>query len=273
MAASTHCRGRNFRWVNSIVFGNDAENNADFSGALVGASGHNLIGTDPRFVRNPSPGTDGEWGTDDDDFGDLRPAANSAAVDTGLDAALPDEIEADLAGNPRLFGSHVDLGVHETQASPAEGRETPSNVVNTLTDTIDFYDGVVSLREALFYAETLDEPFSTIVFDESLDGETILLDGLDLIISTSVHIDASMRDSLTIDAGGKSRVFAVCGGPSEVAIENLHITGGFAPEGGGIYNAGASMTILDCVLTENEAVNNGGAVYSRNGSLSWRIPS
>ena len=52
----------------------------------------NLIGIDPKFVRNPSDGGDG-WGDDpettdmdesaNDDYGDLRLKAASPAIDAG----------------------------------------------------------------------------------------------------------------------------------------------------------------------------------------------
>src|SRR5262249_22526261 len=45
------------------------------------------LNSDPLFVRTPSPGTDGHWGTEDDDYGDLRLRATSPAIDHGSDAA------------------------------------------------------------------------------------------------------------------------------------------------------------------------------------------
>src|SRR5690606_13172794 len=41
-------------------------------GCPVGATCTDVLDEDPRFVRAPSPGPDGVWGTDDDDYGDLR---------------------------------------------------------------------------------------------------------------------------------------------------------------------------------------------------------
>ena len=49
---------------------------------------NNLMGIDPGFVRAPSPGPDGIWGSADDDYGDLRLASGeSPAVDAGDSSA------------------------------------------------------------------------------------------------------------------------------------------------------------------------------------------
>jgi autotransporter-associated beta strand protein len=63
------------------------------------------INSDPQFVRNPSPGPDGTWGTSDDDFGDLRLRLDSPCIDAGSNFEpedFPLDIATDAAGNPRL---------------------------------------------------------------------------------------------------------------------------------------------------------------------------
>lgn len=99
-------------------------------------------GLDPLFVRTPSAGTDGVWGTNDDDYGDLRLSAGSPAIDSGNSVALPPDsldvdrdsniteaLPVDLAGFPRFVddpavtntgpGSapHVDRGTYEAQVN------------------------------------------------------------------------------------------------------------------------------------------------------------
>ena len=69
------------------------------------------INADPRFVRNPSYGIDGKWGTADDDFGDLRLRSNSPCIDAGNNSAVPAGITTDLDGLARF----VDIpGVPDT---------------------------------------------------------------------------------------------------------------------------------------------------------------
>jgi hypothetical protein len=77
--------------------------------------GYGCIDADPLFVRTPSSGDDGVWGTHDDDYGDLHLQPNSPCVDAGANNALPadtidldedgdtvERIPLDLGGNPRF---------------------------------------------------------------------------------------------------------------------------------------------------------------------------
>ncbi len=90
------------------------------------ASCESILDTDPLFVRPPDPGPDGTWGTDDDDYGDLRLQEESPALDFGRSDFLPPDafdldsdgdtaelLPVDLAGEPRVVGSEVDLGAYE----------------------------------------------------------------------------------------------------------------------------------------------------------------
>lgn len=75
------------------------------------------ISQDPMFVQPPHPGPDGQWGTADDDYGDLRLLAASICVDTGdNDYVVGGQ---DLDGLPRVIDGTgdglaiVDMGAHE----------------------------------------------------------------------------------------------------------------------------------------------------------------
>ena len=81
------------------------------------------IRLDPLYVRNPSKGLDGLWGTPDDDYGDLRLKANSPCIDTGSNQGTGlGVVPTDMAGNPRIFDyplnaintATVDMGAYET---------------------------------------------------------------------------------------------------------------------------------------------------------------
>src|SRR5262249_20642454 len=87
------------------------------------------LNSDPLFVRTPSPGTDGQWGTPDDDYGDLRLRPASPGIDQGDNTAVtapafPTDATGtiiDLDGNPRIVDGNddttatVDLGAYEFQ--------------------------------------------------------------------------------------------------------------------------------------------------------------
>ncbi len=102
-----------------------------------GATGIGNNGSDPEFLRVPSPGPNGTWGDADDNYGDLRPLANSAidsadfqyvnadTYDIDGDGNVTERTPLDLAGNPRFFDitnvpntgpgnpPHVDRGAYE----------------------------------------------------------------------------------------------------------------------------------------------------------------
>ncbi len=110
--------------TNCIMWNNKPDEIVDASGAETtvsnsdvqgGYEGGGNIDADPLFVQNPNPGPDGEWGTEDDDFGDLRLRPGSPCIDSADNSAVsPDEtdldddgdtdepIPLDLDGNPRF---------------------------------------------------------------------------------------------------------------------------------------------------------------------------
>jgi hypothetical protein len=84
------------------------------------------INADPMFIRDPNPGPDDEWGTEDDDYGDVRLEAASPCIDAADNTAVPPDTLTDLDGNPRFleipetpdtgFGDPpiVDMGAYES---------------------------------------------------------------------------------------------------------------------------------------------------------------
>jgi len=110
---------------NSVIWGSDGwpidnvfdavditVNHSVIEGGWTG-EGIDNIDADPLFTRNPSPGDDGEWGTSDDDYGDLCPQYGSATIDAGANDAVPADVETDIMSNPRIVNGTVDIGAHE----------------------------------------------------------------------------------------------------------------------------------------------------------------
>ncbi len=127
--------------TNTILWGNSPDQisddpapyslivrNSDIQGGCPsGAYCVQVINADPLFFSNPIPGEDGLWGTDDDDYGDLRLKCASPAIDAGNNSAVPSGTTHDRLGNPRFVdiasvvdtgnGSSpiVDMGAYEAQ--------------------------------------------------------------------------------------------------------------------------------------------------------------
>ena len=196
--------------------------------------------------------------------GDYRLAENSQAINAGNNDYVTTEV--DLAGNARIVDVIVDLGAYEFPVSPSGDAETPSTVVTTELDVIDFTDGLISLREAILYAA----PGETVTFDASLTGCTITLGGSELRIDKSLSIDADSVGGITVNANGGSRVFYFDGERDNLAVNlrALTITGGNAEAGGGIYSASAALALSACTVSGNGANGSGGGIYSTGaGSL------
>jgi len=132
-----HLAGGNPTIANSIVALGEAPSDPDLSGSETLAGDYNLIGVwdagtppgehskwgtsgaplDPGFVRDPSPGGDDIWGTEDDDCGDLHLTSMSPAINAGSNELAKDASEVplatDLDGKQRIVYGTVDMGAYE----------------------------------------------------------------------------------------------------------------------------------------------------------------
>src|SRR6516225_3043478 len=96
-----------------------------------------------------------------------------------------------------------------------ENRTVPSTlVVTSATDS-----GPGSLRDTIAAAHSGD----TIVFDPSLDGQTIILTSGEVAFNQSLSIRGLGADHLTISGNGTSRVFDLTGSGANITIANLAI--------------------------------------------------
>jgi len=122
-------------WGNTSATGEQIDNSDGASPSVTysciegGWSGERNIDGNPMFVRDPSAGPDEEWGTADDDYGDLHLACGSPCLDAGTnttDPALPD---TDADGGPRIVNDMVDMGAYEGIGGNAFVVTPPSVVV------------------------------------------------------------------------------------------------------------------------------------------------
>jgi CSLREA domain-containing protein len=157
-------------------------------------------------------------------------------------------------------------------------------VVTTLADTVDFTDGVTSLREAIFAANTVPGA-DTIDFAPALTAggpAKILLTQGELKITDALTITGPGANLLTIDASGNdptpgindgrgSSIFNIGDGNNTnnfaAQLSGLTLTGGDAYEGAGAVINHENLTIANCTVTGNSGSLAGG-VFSALGNLT-----
>src|SRR5262249_3611761 len=114
--------------------------------------------------------------------------------------------------------------------------------------------GAGSLRADIAAAHSGDR----IVFDPSLNGQTITLTSGELLINQSLSILGPGADQLTVSGNNAGRVFDLTGSGTNVAIRGLKIADGLAVQGGGIQNLADNLTISDVNLSNDQAVGGAG---------------
>src|ERR1022692_4099399 len=128
-------------------------------------------------------------------------------------------------------------------------------VVTNLADS-----GPGTLRSAITNAAS----GAVITFDPSLSGASITLSNT-LTINTNLTIDASaLPGGLQINGNGTVQIFNVASN-TFVFLNSLTITNGYSTNfsasvlvgGGGIYNGG-TLTLTNCTLSGNSAINGSG---------------
>jgi CSLREA domain-containing protein len=173
---------------------------------------------------------------------------------------------------------------------PLEDRRLLAVVtVTTLADTVDFNDGVTSLREAIFATNTVPGA-DTIDFAPVLTASgqaTVLLTHGELAITDSLTIDGPGASLLAIDASGNdptpdvnngdgSRIFSTspAGGrfstdvPANLSISGLTLTGGDSRGSGGAILCTGMLNAVDCIICDNAAsVRGGGISLGKDASL------
>lgn len=114
--------------------------------------------------------------------------------------------------------------------------------------------GPGSLRADIAAAHSGDR----IVFDPSLNGQTITLTSGELAINQSLSILGPGADQLTVSGNNAGRVFDLTGSGANVTMRGLTIADGLAVQGGGIQNLADNLTISDVNLSNDQAVGGAG---------------
>ncbi len=158
-------------------------------------------------------------------------------------------------------------GTSTTSSADRFTYQAPSGnlVVTTLVDKLDTnYDPAnLSLREAIALANAAPS-WAEITFAPNLDGGTIHLTLGELAITHDTTIQG-LGSSITIDAGGNSRIFDVDDSNPindiTVNIDGLTLTGGSANEGGAIYST-EYLALAFVNFMGNTASDKGGGLYA-----------
>jgi hypothetical protein len=148
--------------------------------------------------------------------------------------------------------------------------------VNSPLDNNTPNDGLVTLREAIFVANTdtmtdLGESGSgadTIVFAPEVfsTAKTLALSLGQLVISQPLTLDGPGRELFTIDAQNNSRIFEIFS--SGVTVSGLTLARGRAPsDGGAIRTTSGVTTIDDCIIRDSSVLNSGGGAISFSNHL------
>ena len=206
-----------------------------------------------------------------------HPAANGAtAIFVAPTAKIANGTAALTAAPNNFTGSYTVVGSAPGFSASFQltnvGTPFAALVVNSTSDSIAPGPGLLSLREAIGFANTDPSGNSTISFDKKVfkRPQVITLTGnqLELSNTTGTETIVGPKGGVTINGSGASRVFQVDGGVTADFI-GLTITGGSTSgNGGGLYNDGGSVTLTDCTVSGNSAVVGGGGVDQFSGSLT-----
>jgi parallel beta-helix repeat protein len=172
-------------------------------------------------------------------------------------------------------------------------------VVNTTSDALFPGAGLLSLREAVTFANLDSLGISTITFDPTVFAtrKTITETGIQLELSNTSETETITGPAagVTVSGGGLSRVFQV-DATVTASISGLTVSGGNAGNsgGGGLFNLGnltlthdtvsgnsagsfdggggvsnyGTATLTDCTVSDNSSKGDAGGMYNQFGSTA-----
>ncbi len=171
-------------------------------------------------------------------------------------AVHPSRLAVAIAAS--LAASHVSSAVITVDSLSDPGDPTECSLRSAIES--------VNTQAAVDACYAGDGVNDTVVFAPGLTG-TITLDGNALDISADVIITGPGAAQLTVDAGQQNGGFEVSN-YAQATLSGLTIENGSAAFGAGAYVNNGYLTLQDCVLRNNQASSNGGAIELFGGSLS-----
>jgi hypothetical protein len=195
--------------------------------------------------------------------------------------------QAAVVAEPNNAVGSYQVGASATGSSPASfaltntGPVLTSLVVNTLSGSLFPGTGLLSLPEAVAFANFDSSGISTITFEPQVFAkpQTITLMGsqLELINTSETETITGPNAGVTVSGGGLSRVFEVDANVT-ASISGLTIIHGNAGtagipfirgDGGGVDNLG-TLSLVNCTISGNSSSSYGvgGGVNNYLGSLT-----
>ncbi len=168
----------------------------------------------------------------------------------------------------KSFGSRVFTLIAAVLLGLAPGTRAATLIVTNTADNLSGDpDAPGSLREAIAEAN----PGDTIVFANSLSGQTIYLISGQLNVGTSLTIDASaLPGGIMIGAGDSlSGVFDITSG--SVIFKSLTVFNAGNEAAGAIYITGGALTLNDCTVctnTEGSGIDNNATLVCNDCTIS-----
>lgn len=240
------------------------------------SAGSGDLDQDPLFVSSPDAGTDGVWGTSDDNFGDVSLQSNSPAIDVGNNNDIPAGVSTDIAGNPRINDFTVDLGAYEFQfnllfvnqasTTGADNGSDWTDAFLTLQQALDAAtpNTIIRVAQGTYTPGTQDNPSAPFTLPDgvSLYGSFVGSDGDPLDQNTSLYPTILSGD--TGGGGAAYHIMAAYNLTSPFTIDGFTFKDGnsigWNNYGGALYLYGDThANIANCTFTDNRA-ESGGAI-------------
>jgi hypothetical protein len=219
------------------------------------------------------------------------PVNGAAAVLAAPSAVIAGGQAAVAAGPNNAVGSYT-VDASATGSSPVSfaltntGQTLPSLVVNTPSAAFFPGAGLLSLFEAIGFANLDSAGISTITFDPTVfaTAQTITLTGTPLELSNTSETETITGPAagVTVSGGGLSRVFQIDQNVTASISGLTIIRGNFSGDvgGGGLANYGTT-TLTNCTISGNSVsgyvggggVNNTGALSLTNCTVSSNTAS
>jgi len=251
----------------------------------------NNISKNPKF-NNPNPNV---GFNNDYKEANWQLLACSPCINKGDNDLIPDTINYDLFGLPRIFEDTIDIGAFELQDSklPLLGRKTIyvkaessgsgdswNDALGSLQEAIDYpvvcYEGIdIWLAEGNYYPDTtniIDKRTSTFKLRDNVTiyggfiGNETLLEQRNFNINKSIlngnwgQTDAHEDNSYSVVTANFTDSTSVLDGIA--VVEGNSAGSGFAHENGaGIYLHHSDMMIKNTTIQDNYAGSSGGGIY------------